>query len=106
MKMGEKDRLDGLGVESRGHHALRQPSVPLTINRMPAGAGVDQGEAITGFDGPSAEHELRMSVGKARGAQRGLDLLDGGVLDYAVAQRNLARPVNQGEDFDVADLVF
>src|SRR5262245_16349522 len=106
VKMGEKDRLDCLGVEPRCHHALRQLPVPRTIDRMSAGAGVDQRQAITGFDGPGREHELRMGVREASSAQRGLDLLDSGVLDHAVAQRNLARSVNQAEDFNVADLVF
>ena len=47
-----------------------------------------------------------MSVGKSRGAQRSLDLVDSDIPDHALAQRNVTHSVNQREDFNVPDLVL
>jgi hypothetical protein len=46
VEMGDEDRLDGLGVKACRRHALEQPAVPLTINRMTARARVDQDHLI------------------------------------------------------------
>src|SRR5262245_5332117 len=105
MKMGEQDRLDGLGIEPSLYHALQQLSVPLAIDRVSAGTRIDQRHLIAHLDGPGGEHERRMGVWKSGGAQRGLDLLDSDVFDHPLPQWNVMHPVEQREDFNVADLV-
>jgi hypothetical protein len=47
-----------------------------------------------------------MSIGKPRGAQGALDLLDRDIPDHALAQRNVTHPVDQGEHFNFSDFVF
>ena len=106
MKMGEKDRLDGPGVKPSRYHALQQLSVPLAIDRMSAGTRIDQRQLIAHLDGPGAKHERRMGVGKPGGAQRGLDLLDSDIFDHVLSQWNVTHPVEQREDFNVANLVL
>ena len=80
VKMGEEDRVDRLGVKARRCHALQQPAVPLTINRMTARAGIDQHHLIAQLERHDDKQQGRLIVGKTGTAQRGLDLFDAAFL--------------------------
>jgi hypothetical protein len=73
---------------------------------MTAGARVDQDHLIAQLERHDDRPQGRLIVGKTGTAQRGLDLFDADIPDHALPQRHVPHAIDQGEDFNVADLVF